>query len=212
MAGNSVLRTLAESVQHCTNCELHGNATQAVFSEGPPRAKVMMIGEAPGNDEDLAGRPFVGPAGRLLRELLAESGFDEAEIYLTNAVKHFKWQPRGDRRLHVTPSYREVTACKPWLQKELEAVQPRVVVCLGAIAAQSLLGSDFRVTRHRGEVFTLPNHLLLTTIHPSVVLRMPTSEGRAQARSELLGDLMQARELSTMKPARTHIATNQASM
>jgi uracil-DNA glycosylase family protein len=187
--------TLAQAARDCTACELYKNATQVVFSEGNARAHVMLIGETPGNDEDLAGRPFVGPAGKLLRRLLEQAGFGEKELYFTNAVKHFKWQPRGTRRLHVTPSYREVTACRPWLLRELEIVKPRIVVCLGATAAQTLLGREFRVTQHRGEVISMVGYLLLPTLHPAAVLRMPTPAARQQAESDLLADLARAREL-----------------
>jgi uracil-DNA glycosylase family protein len=155
----------------------------------------MLVGEAPGNDADLQGRPFVGPAGKLLREILRAAGFTERELYLTNAVKHFKFEQRGKRRLHVKPNYTEVTACKRWLDQELALVRPRIVVCLGATAGQSLFGREFRVLAHRGEVFSSPNYLILTTLHPAAVLRQPTPELRAEARAQLLADLMRVREL-----------------
>jgi uracil-DNA glycosylase len=144
------LPTLREAVQACRGCPLYADATQAVFGEGAAQAEVMLVGEQPGDKEDLAGRPFVGPAGRLLDEALAEAGIDRSRAYVTNAVKHFKWQGRGKRRIHQKPTWSESVACRPWLEAELAAVGPRVVVALGATAAQSLLGKDFRVTKQRG--------------------------------------------------------------
>src|SRR5690348_5690779 len=166
------LTQLREAVQGCRGCDLYRNATQAVFGEGARRAEVMLVGEQPGDKEDLAGHPFVGPAGQLLDRALEEAGIDRAQTYVTNAVKHFKWQARGKRRIHQKPSWSESVACHPWLEAELDVVEPRVVVCLGATAAQSLLGKDFRVTQHRGELLDsdLAEHMT-ATVHPSSILR-----------------------------------------
>jgi uracil-DNA glycosylase family protein len=173
------LPALRQAVQSCRGCDLYRNATQAVFGEGARRAEVMLVGEQPGDKEDLAGRPFVGPAGRLLDEALEEAGIDRAQTYVTNAVKHFKWQGRGKRRIHQKPSWSESTACRPWLEAELEIVEPRVLVALGATAAQSLLGRDFRVTQHRGELLASPLAENVTaTIHPSAILRQQDDRSR----------------------------------
>src|SRR5438552_17492909 len=144
------LKALREAVQGCRGCPLYANATQAVLGEGARESEVMLVGEQPGDQEDRQGRPFVGPAGRLLDEALEEAGIDRTKTYVTNAVKHFKWQARGNRRIHQKPNWSELTACRPWLDAELEVVKPRVLVCLGATASQALLGRDFRVTRQRG--------------------------------------------------------------
>jgi DNA polymerase len=150
----------------------------------------MLVGEAPGDQEDLQGKPFVGPAGRLLEQAFAEVGVARSDVYLTNAVKHFKWEPRGKRRLHGKPSSREMAACRPWLEAELEAVQPRAVVCLGATASRVLLGPAFRLTKQRGELIASPHpFVILATYHPSAVLRAPEARQRSQMRSELIADL-----------------------
>ena len=187
------LATLAEAAQHCRGCELYRNATQAVFGEGASRAKLFLVGEQPGDQEDLAGHPFVGPAGRVLDEVLEEVGISRDEVYVTNAVKHFKWTPRGKRRMHSKPSAREVTACRPWLEAELAIVHPEIVVCLGATAAQSLLGSAFRITRDRGRVLSSAwaEHIL-ATYHPSALLRAPDRDSRRQLRTEFTQDLREA--------------------
>ena len=173
------LPQLREAVQGCRGCDLYRNATQAVFGEGARHADVMLVGEQPGDKEDLAGRPFVGPAGRLLDQALEEAGIDRTQTYVTNAVKHFKWQARGKRRIHQKPSWSESVACRPWLEAELAVVEPRVVVCLGATAAQSLLGRDFRVTQHRGELLESPlaEHVV-ATVHPSSILRQQDEASR----------------------------------
>jgi uracil-DNA glycosylase family protein len=177
----------------CTRCPLYANATQTVFGEGA-RDGMLLVGEQPGDQEDRAGRPFVGPAGRLLRELLGEARIDEHDVYVTNAVKHFKWRPRGTRRIHDKPSWSEVQACSHWLGLELEAVRPSLVVCLGATAAQSLLGRTARVGALRGAPVELPDGLpALVTIHPSAVLR---AENRDELRAGLLADLELARKLA----------------
>src|SRR5262245_44401728 len=148
------MRGLKEAVQSCKGCALYCNATQAVLGEGPTDARVMFVGEQPGDQEDLAGRPFVGPAGQLLDEAMKEAGIPRDEVFVTNAVKHFKFEPRGKRRLHSKPSAREVKACRPWLESEIKLVKPKIIAALGATAAQSLMGPSFRLTQHRGEFFT----------------------------------------------------------
>jgi uracil-DNA glycosylase len=164
-----------------------------VFGEGPPDAELVVVGEQPGDAEDLAGRPFVGPAGQLLDRALAEAGIDRRRVYVTNAVKHYKWEPRGKRRLHAKPSAREVGACAPWLAAELAAVGPKLVVCLGATAAQALLGKAFRVTRQRGQVLTLPGGgSALATLHPSALLRMQDDAEREAEFARLVADLKRA--------------------
>src|ERR1041384_5258790 len=150
--GTLTLPVLARAVQGCRGCDLYRNATQAVMGEGRPGAAVVMGGEQPGDKEDLEGKPFVRPAGGLLDKALAEAGIDRSQVYITNAVKHFKWEPRGTRRIHAKPSAREITACKPWLEAEIKTIQPKMIVCLGATAAQDLLGRDFRVTQRHGEL------------------------------------------------------------
>jgi uracil-DNA glycosylase len=163
------LRTAA---RRCRGCPLYVNATQVVFGSGPPSAHVMLVGEQPGDQEDQAGRPFVGPAGRVLDKALDEAGIDRDDAYVTNAVKHFKWKARGPRRIHDKPTWTEQTACRPWLEAELDVVHPRALVLLGATAAQSLLGREFRVTRSRGELLDSElAEIVLATIHPSAVLR-----------------------------------------
>ena len=181
------LPNLRDAVGRCHGCDLYKNATQAVFGEGPPDAKVMFVGEQPGDQEDRTGEPFVGPAGRLLDGAMEEAGIDRSLVYVTNVVKHFKWQARGKRRIHQKPTWAEMTACKPWLEAELAAVQPRVLVCLGATAAQALLGRQFRVTQHRGELVDsslAPS--VVATIHPSAILR---SENRDTELAAFVEDL-----------------------
>jgi uracil-DNA glycosylase len=184
------LRALNEAVHECRGCGLWQRATQAVFGEGPTRAEVMMVGEQPGDREDLAGKPFVGPAGRVLDTALEDAGIERDLVYVTNAVKHFKWKARGKRRIHDKPSWTEVQACLPWLEAELEAVRPQVLVAMGATAAQALLGRDFRVTRDRGR--PVPSPLapnVLATIHPSAVLRAGEEADRREALESLTDDL-----------------------
>jgi uracil-DNA glycosylase len=190
------LPALREAVHTCRGCELYRNATQAVFGEGARAADVMLVGEQPGDAEDLEGRPFVGPAGRLLREVLEEVGIPDESVYVTNAVKHFKWRPAGKRRLHDKPDWSEVQACKHWLVLELAAVKPKLVVCLGATAAQSLLGRSARVGKLRGQVLHLEEgEPALVTIHPSAVLR--AGDQRKERRAELKADLALARKMLT---------------
>jgi uracil-DNA glycosylase len=173
------------------------NATQAVFGEGPVRATVMLVGEQPGDKEDTAGHPFVGPAGRVLDEALDEAGIDRGQVYVTNAVKHFKWKARGKRRIHDRPNAAELAACRAWLDAELGFVAPRVLVPLGATAAQALLGRSFRVTRHRGEPIegTGLAEYVVATVHPSSILRAPGEEARRQGRLDLVADLAVVGEL-----------------
>ena len=168
------LRTLQEAAPNCRGCELYQHATQVVFGEGPADSKVVMIGEQPGDEEDQKGHPFVGPAGRLLSKAMDEAGLDRKKIYVTNAVKHFKFVERGKRRIHAKPSGIEISACKPWLEAELASIEPELVVCLGATAAQAMMGREFRITSERGRFF--PHRWakeLVATIHPSAILRMP---------------------------------------
>lgn len=190
----ATLTQLRTEAAHCTRCELYKNATQTVFGEGPRRARVLMVGEQPGDQEDRQGKPFVGPAGQLLERALSAAGIDRGDVYVTNAVKHFKWEPRGKRRLHVKPSAREVAACRPWLDGELAAVRPALVVCLGATAAQALLGRAFRVTEQRGVLLPsrLPSLLaarVLATVHPSSILRAPDEAARRRAFDDFVADL-----------------------
>jgi uracil-DNA glycosylase len=193
------LRSLREAAAGCTACPLYADASQTVFGRGPSRAPLMLVGEQPGDREDVEGEPFVGPAGRVLDEALGEAEIERDEVYLTNAVKHFKWrQGRGKRRLHQRPNAAEVRACRPWLEAELAAVKPGVVVCLGAVAAQALLGSRFKVTRDRG-TFVEPDFapLATATIHPSAILRMDDPEERRLARHDLARDLAGAARRAT---------------
>lgn len=202
------LAVLADAVAGCKGCDLHLDATQAVFGAGRRGSALMMVGEQPGDQEDRAGAPFVGPAGKLLDRALVAAGIDRDAVYVTNAVKHFKFTrpERGTRRIHKTPSRTEVVACRPWLLAELDAVQPEVVVLLGATAAKAVMGNDFRVTAHRGEVLRLPSSADLTdldvdpevvaTVHPSSVLRGPP-EDREKAFDALTADLRVAAGLLT---------------
>src|SRR5712675_597437 len=162
------LEDLKKAAKNCRACDLWKRGTQTVFGEGSPNAKLMLVGEQPGNDEDLAGHPFVGPAGKLLDRALAEAGIDRATVYVTNVVKHFKWEPRGKRRIHKKPNAGEIAACRPWLDTEIALVKPRGIVCLGATAAQALLGKQFKVTAHRGEFIESPlAPVVMATVHPS---------------------------------------------
>jgi DNA polymerase len=184
------LGELRGSAAACRACELWERATQTVFGEGPARAEVMLVGEQPGHEEDLDGRPFVGPAGRLLDEALEAAGLDRTRVYVTNVVKHFNWEPRGKWRIHKKPTAWHIRACRPWLQAELAAVRPRIVVCLGATAAQALLGRGVRVMQSRGQA--IPSDLaqeVFATLHPSAVLRSPDDDTRRAAWAHLVEDL-----------------------
>ena len=175
----------------CEGCDLYRNATQTVFGEGDGHALVMLVGEQPGDREDVEGLPFVGPAGRLLDRALEEAGIDRARVYITNAVKHFKYEPRGKRRIHKKPTADEVAACRPWLEAEIAAVRPRIMVCLGATAAQALLGAAFRVSRERGRVLERGDgRSVVATVHPSSILRAPDEESRELEYARFVADLL----------------------
>jgi DNA polymerase len=195
--GDRTLPVLRDAVQRCRSCDLYRNATQAVFGEletgdasKQPKVAIIMIGEQPGNQEDKEGRPFVGPAGKLLDKCLEEAEIDRRKVYVTNTVKHFKWEPRGKLRIHKKPNLKEIHACRPWLDAELEVVRPELIVCLGAVAAQSLLGSNFKITQSHGEVQHregLPP--IIATLHPSAILRARTDQDRDRDMNVLLHDL-----------------------
>lgn len=184
------LPVLKEIAMTCRSCDIGEKATQTVFGEGTPQATFMFVGEAPGNDEDLAGRPFIGPAGQLFDRALDEAGIARVEAYVTNTVKHFKWEPQGKRRLHVKPNTSEIRACLPWLQAEIAAIHPQVVICLGATAAQALLGKEFRVTQQRGQILSTEfAPVVIATVHPSSILRAPDPESRERAYQGFVEDL-----------------------
>jgi uracil-DNA glycosylase family protein len=190
---NTTIAALAEEAAHCTRCHLYKWATQTVFGEGPPDARIMMVGEQPGDQEDLQGRPFVGPAGQLLDRALDEAGVDRSTVYVTNAVKHFKFEPRGKRRIHKKPDRPEIEACKFWLERELKVIRPQLVVALGGTAAQALTGRAVKVLSERGRpVDDLRGFRLLITIHPSMILRVPDRAAKAQAFADFVRDLKQA--------------------
>lgn len=192
------LSALREASATCRGCELYKGASQTVFGDGLKQSRLMMVGEMPGNDEDLKGKPFVGPAGRLLNEALDEAGIERGDAYVTNVVKHFKWESRGKRRLHRSPNAREIGACLPWLEAEIDLVHPHILVCLGATAAKALLGPDFRVTRQHGQLVSSRLAPYATaTIHPSAVLRMRDREARNQGMLQLIKDLKTVQRLLT---------------
>src|SRR5215467_630497 len=194
------LSSLREAAAGCKACPLWENATQTVFGEGRSHAKMMLVGEQPGNEEDLEGRPFVGPAGRLLDEALEEAGIDRGQVYVTNVVKHFKWQRQGKRRIHEKPKEREIQACKPWLEAEIAVIKPRLIVALGATAAQSLFGKQFRVTRQRGELMQSSlAPFVMATIHPSAILRAPDDQTRRSERLRFVEELKKAARLVARK-------------
>jgi uracil-DNA glycosylase len=173
------LKNLREAAAGCKACPLWESGTQTVFGEGAAHAEVVFVGEQPGDREDLEGRPFVGPAGKLLDEGLEEAGIERSKVYVTNVVKHFKWKPQGKRRIHQKPNWREIAACRPWLDAEVAVLKPRVLVCLGATAAQALLGRDFRVSRQRGELVDSPlAERTIATVHPSSILRAEDREAQ----------------------------------
>jgi uracil-DNA glycosylase family protein len=184
------LPSLKTAAADCRACDLWKKGTQTVFGEGRRQAKLMFIGEQPGNEEDLTGKPFVGPAGRLFDEALAEAGIDRQQAYVTNVVKHFKWEPRGKRRIHKKPNSLEIAACHPWLEAEVALIKPKIIVALGATAAQTLLGSKFRVTKQRGEFLesTLATYVM-ATVHPSSILRAPDDETRRHEYRRFVDDL-----------------------
>jgi DNA polymerase len=184
------LKALAEAADACRGCELYKDATQAVFGRGRRSAELMLVGEQPGDKEDLEGEPFVGPAGRLLDRALEEAGIDRSQAYVTNAVKHFKWKPRGNRRLHQTPRAGEIEACKPWLQAEVEAVKPQALLAMGATAARSLFGTKVKVTKDRGRPLESPlAPVAAVTIHPSALLRLRDHDEREAELAAFVADL-----------------------
>ncbi|PYV86832.1 MAG: uracil-DNA glycosylase [Acidobacteria bacterium] len=199
----SDLKRLAAAARTCKACDLWKNATQTVFGEGSPDARIVFVGEQPGDREDLSGRPFVGPAGRLLDEALEAAGIDRKLVYVTNAVKHFKWVPdaRGKRRIHKKPSYSEIAACRPWLDSELSALKPDVLVCLGATAAQALLGREFSVMRQRGRWIESPlaRHVM-ATVHPSSILRAIDSDARKAQKQLFVSDLAKVAQIMRRIP------------
>ncbi|HZS28431.1 MAG TPA: UdgX family uracil-DNA binding protein [Candidatus Angelobacter sp.] len=187
---HATLEDLRRIAAGCKACDLWKRGTQTVFGEGDPHAEVMFVGEQPGDKEDLAGRPFVGPAGALLDKALQAAGIDRTHVYVTNVVKHFKWEPRGTRRIHRKPNIREITACRPWLDAEIRLVKPRAIVLLGATAAQAILGSKFRVTQQRGQpVGSDLAEFVFATVHPSSILRAPDDETRHTEMQRFIDDL-----------------------
>ena len=195
------LPAVREVAEGCKACHLYARGTQTVFGEGPGRAEVMLVGEQPGDVEDVEGRPFVGPAGRLLDKALEEAGLDRRVVYLTNVVKHFKWEPRGKRRIHAKPNAAEIAACRPWLETEIALVKPRVLVCLGATAAQALLGKSFKVSRQRGEfVPSALAPLVTATVHPSSILRAPDEEARREEMKRFVADLKKVAAALSRQP------------
>lgn len=191
----AALEDLEGLAASCTRCDLHVAATQTVFGAGPARARLLLVGEQPGDAEDEQGEPFVGPAGRVLDRGLVDAGIDRSQVYVTNVVKHFSFTQRGKRRIHKTPTAVEVTACLPWLQAEVAAVEPRLVVPLGATAGRALLGSDFRVTKERGRLLERDSIRYAATVHPSSVLRVPPDR-REQAYEDFVDDLRAIRDLA----------------
>ena len=184
---------MRKAAKDCEACHLYKRATQTVFGEGPKDAPMMLVGEQPGDYEDVAGKPFVGPAGKIMDRALEEAGIDRSRVYVTNAVKHFKWELRGKRRIHQKPNSREIAACRPWLEAELRLVKPKLLVCLGATAAQAIFGSSFRVTRERGKMLSskfAPR--VLATVHPSSLLRQPDEESRQREYKRFVSDLRAA--------------------
>jgi DNA polymerase len=189
------LAKLRAEAAHCKACDLWKTGTQTVFGEGKPGALMMFVGEQPGNYEDLEGRPFVGPAGALLDKALAEAGIERSKVYLTNVVKHFKWEPRGKRRIHKKPNAAEIQACRPWLDAEIDVVKPRAIICLGSTAAQAVIGPKFKVTLQRATFVSSPLAPLVTaTVHPSSILRAPTDEARRAEMKRFIADLKKIRK------------------
>jgi uracil-DNA glycosylase family protein len=197
------LPQLREASKKCRGCDLYCNATQTVFGEGPSSATIMFVGEQPGDQEDRAGKPFVGPAGAMLDEALEQAHIPREEVYVTNAVKHFKFEPRGKKRIHSKPNSREIKACRPWLEAEIQVVKPQILVALGATAAQSLMGSTFRLTQHRGEFIpdTQWAPYFLATMHPSALLRIPDDDMRHRAKADFIRDM----KLIAKQMQKTHV-------
>src|SRR5205807_2572992 len=187
---SSSLAAVAKASRSCTACPLYKHATQTVFGEGPKGATFMFLGEQPGDQEDVAGKPFVGPAGKILDRALEEAGIERKEVYVTNTVKHFKWEPRGKRRIHQKPSSRDIAACRPWLEAELRLVEPKLVVSLGSTAGQTIFGPSFRVTKERGKVLSSRfAQKVVATVHPSSLLRQPDEESREREYKNFVSDL-----------------------
>ncbi len=200
------LETLRGAAAGCKACDLWRKGTQTVFGEGARKATVMFIGEQPGDKEDRAGKPFVGPAGALLDRALEQAGIDRSDVYVTNAVKHFNWEPRGKRRIHKKPNSSEITACRPWLDAELSVVDPEIVVCLGATAAQTLLGKDFRVSLRRGEIIPWRDgRMIVATVHPSSVLRAPDDDARRRERERFFADIARVAEALSERRQRPEV-------
>ena len=193
---NPTIEKLRETAASCRACDLWKTGTQTVFGEGGgPKPRVMFVGEQPGDQEDIQGRPFVGPAGKILDKALAEAGIDRKEVYVTNAVKHFKWEPRGKRRIHKKPNSMEIAACKPWIEAEIAVLKPDVIVCLGATAAQALLGRQFKVSTQRGVWIPSPlAPFVMATVHPSSLLRAPDDVTRRLETKRFIADLKLIRE------------------
>src|SRR6266705_6519113 len=186
----SSLTEVRDASRQCTACHLYKRATQTVFGEGPKGATMMLVGEQPGDYEDVSGKPFVGPAGKIMDRALEETGIDRTKVYVTNAVKHFKWEPRGKRRIHQKPNSREVAACRPWLEAELRLVRPKLLIVLGSTAGQAIFGPSFRVTRERGKVLSSKLALkVVATVHPSSLLRQPDEESRHREYKNFVADL-----------------------
>lgn len=184
------LESVADAAVGCKACDLYKRGTQTVFGEGPKGASLMFVGEQPGDAEDLAGHPFVGPAGKLLDRAMEQAGIDRGAVYVTNVVKHFKWEPRGKRRIHAKPNAGEISACRPWLETEIALVRPHALVCLGATAAQALLGKSFKVSKQRGEfVESSLAPLVIATVHPSSILRAPDDDARRSEMERFVADL-----------------------
>jgi uracil-DNA glycosylase family protein len=198
------LKSVAEVAADCKACDLYKRGTQTVFGEGPKRATLMLVGEQPGDAEDLAGHPFVGPAGKLLDRALEQAGINREAVYVTNVVKHFKWEPRGKRRIHAKPNAGEISACRPWLETEIALIGPRALVCLGATAAQALLGKSFKVSKQRGEF--VPSSLaplVMATVHPSSILRAPDDESRRAEMDRFVADLKKLAKELPREPGRS---------
>ena len=212
-AGATTLDAVRRKAASCTACDLYKRATQTVFGEGNPRASIMLIGEQPGHEEDLAGRPFVGPAGRLLDKALVQAGLDRRQVYVTNVVKHFKWKSKegGKRRIHERPGRSEVEACRPWFDKELWLVQPKVLVCLGATAAAAILGPAVRVGAARGRALPSPQGIrTFVTVHPSAILRIPDDAERAAELRRFVADLRRASRAARRTSSRRTIDSARA--
>ncbi len=198
------LKSVADVAADCKACDLYKRGTQTVFGEGPKRATLMLVGEQPGDAEDLAGHPFVGPAGKLLDRALEQAGINREAVYVTNVVKHFKWEPRGKRRIHAKPNAGEISACRPWLETEIALIRPRALVCLGATAAQALLGKSFKVSKQRGEFgpSSLAS-LVMATVHPSSILRAPDDQSRRAEMDRFVADLKKIAKELPREPGRS---------